>query len=97
MFTKEVTFEAIKKLMENSISLNKLSKLYNRLNTVLKLSQTKNIYQELKANTNEVKRINKIVPLVQTLNDSSTKAVVYLSKYEDEDPNSKVLLSNNQI
>ena len=64
---------------------------------MLKLSQTKNIYQELKANTNEVKRINKIVPLVQTLNDSSTKAVVYLSKYEDEDPNSKVLLSNNQI
>ena len=86
--TREVTLGAIRQLMEKSLTLNKFSKLFTRLNKIFKTAQAKGVFRESQSKPHEVKRITGIMPLSEQsyYNPSQVKPATYLSRFEGINP-----------
>lgn len=79
---KSIILTSIRKLMEGNISLQKLSRLFEKLSSVLKLSISKGIINPEKTEVHEVKRINGISALTQEsyYKSGNSRPITYMSK-----------------
>jgi len=78
---KLIIVEALKQLLEDCISLHKLSKFFEKLSNALKLSQTQ-VLTPTQQEHHEVKRITAISPLVEQryYRPGQTKPSIYIGK-----------------
>eukprot|EP00826_Nyctotherus_ovalis_P059421 TRINITY_DN8260_c0_g1_i7.p1 TRINITY_DN8260_c0_g1~~TRINITY_DN8260_c0_g1_i7.p1 ORF type:complete len:765 (-),score=200.79 TRINITY_DN8260_c0_g1_i7:237-2531(-) len=79
---KEVILSSIRQLMEKGVSLQKLSKLFEKISTVYQLARTKGIIVPEKSEPHEVKRVTKPMALVKQsyYNSGRDRPTIYMSK-----------------
>jgi len=92
--SRGVALNGIKELMEHLLPLSKLSKLFSKLNTIIKTAQMKGVFREIQSKPREVRRITKPMPQVKQTYYlfGNTTPVIYPSRLEGTNPTFIVFL-----